>query len=167
VARLFVAVQPPDEVLDRIESLPRADAPGVRWTRRGHWHVTVRFLGDAEIAEAVAAVAVLDAPIAEARVGPAVSRLGRNVVCLPVAGLDGLARAVATATAAVGEPPDPRPFAGHLTLARLRHRAACGLAGTRFEATFPVASVDLVESTLTAEGPVYRVITERALRGAP
>lgn len=161
-----MAVQPPDWLLDRIEALPRPDGPGVRWTRRDHWHVTLRFLGDADVAEAVTALAVLDAPVAEARIGPAVSRLGRNVVCLPVGGLDDLARAVADATGAVGEPPDPRPFTGHLTLARLRNRAACGLAGTRFEASFPVTSVDLVASTLTGDGPVHRVVASRALRPA-
>ncbi len=30
--RLFVAVWPPDEILDEIAALPRADEPGVRWT---------------------------------------------------------------------------------------------------------------------------------------
>ena len=43
-----------------------------------------------------------------------------TVVCVPVAGLDELAAAVPRPTAAIGEPPDPRRFAGHLTLARLR-----------------------------------------------
>lgn len=162
--RLFVAVEPPPEVLDRIAALPRPDEPGVRWTRPEHWHVTLRFLGEAPLDAAVDALARLDAPVTVAELGPVVSRLGRNVVCLPVRGLDALATAVGEVTAEVGEPPDPRPFTGHLTLARLKHRGACGLAGTPFSATFPVTEVRLVRSELTAEGPVHTVEAVRALR---
>ncbi len=47
--RLFVAVVPPDEVLDDLEEHlePRRDAGvDVRWTDRHQWHVTLAFLGD-------------------------------------------------------------------------------------------------------------------------
>ena len=165
--RLFVAAALPDDVLDRIEALPRPDEPGVRWTTRPQWHVTVRFLGEADLDEAIAALAGLVAPVAVAELGPVVSRLGRNVVCLPVAGLDELAAAVGAATAVVGEPVDPRPFAGHVTLARLRNRAACGVTGTRFEASFAVTEVQLVRSSLTATGPVYTVEARRPLGSGP
>jgi 2'-5' RNA ligase len=164
VASLFVAVTPPDGVLDLIEALPRPAEPGVRWTARPQWHVTLRFLGEAEVAAARTALAALEAPGVTAEVGPAVSRLGRSVVCLPVGGLDELAAAVRAETAAVGEPVDPRPFAGHITLARLRHRAACGVTGTPFSARFGVEEVELVRSTLTADGPVYEVEARRRLR---
>lgn len=161
--RLFVAVTPPAEVLDRIALLPRPAEPGVRWTARSQWHVTLRFLGEAEVEPAATALDVVDAPPAVAEVGPVVSRLGRSVVCLPVAGLDGLAGAVREVTASVGEPPDPRPFAGHITLARLRRRAACGVTGTRFSASFGVEEIALVRSTLTADGPEYVVEARRRL----
>ena len=47
--RLFVAVWPPDDVLDLLAGLP-----GRRWLESGgraaaQWHVTLRFLGDAEV----------------------------------------------------------------------------------------------------------------------
>ena len=93
------------------------------------------------------------------------SRLGRNVVCLPVRGLEALAAAVAEATAGVGDPPDPRPFAGHLTLARLRDRAACGLAGARLVARFNVREVELVRSVLGAGGPSYETLLVQPLVG--
>lgn len=163
-SRLFVAVVPPDEVLEAVAALPRPSEPGVRWTRPDTWHVTLRFLGDrVDEAAALAALASLHGAPAVAEVGPQVSRLGRNVVCLPVHGLDALAAAVAAATARVGDPPDPRPFAGHLTLARLRHRAACGLAGTRFAAHFDVGEVELVRSVLGAGGPTYETLLVQPL----
>jgi 2'-5' RNA ligase len=154
-ARLFVAVIPPPEVLDRIAALPRPDEPGVRWTRRHQWHVTLRFLGDAPVDEVIERLAGLDHPAVTAELGPAVSRLGRGVVCVPVGGLESLAAAVAERTADVGDPPDPRPFAGHVTLARLRRRGACGLAGTPFRARFDVDRIELVNSQLGPGGPAY------------
>jgi RNA 2',3'-cyclic 3'-phosphodiesterase len=155
VPRLFVAATLPDEVLDALEALPRADEAGVRWTRREHWHVTLRFFGEAGLDEATAALQRLVAAPVEATMGPAVSRLGRNVICVPVAGLDDVAAAVTEATAGVGEPPDPRPFNGHVTLARLRKRGSCRLAGEPFRARFPVDEVHLVRSRLTDSGPEH------------
>jgi RNA 2',3'-cyclic 3'-phosphodiesterase len=161
--RLFVAVIPPDDVLDAIDALPRPVESGVRWTRREQWHVTLRFLGEASIDDAVDALEGLDAAPGRAVVGPAVSRLGRNVVCLPVHGLDALAAGVVEATAAVGEPPDPRPFTGHITLARLSRRGTCGLAGEPFSAAFEAEQVRLVRSRLTDAGPEYTVEATRPL----
>jgi len=164
VPRLFIAVEPPPEVLDRIAALPRPDEPGVRWTKRQHWHVTLRFLGEAPVDVAAAALSRLDAPTAVAELGPVVSRLGRNVICVPVRGLEELATAVSEVTADVGEPPDPRPFTGHLTLARLKRRGACRLAGVPFSASFPVTEVRLVRSELTGDGPIHAVELVQPLR---
>jgi 2'-5' RNA ligase len=159
-ARLFVAVWPPADVLDMLAALPRADEPGVRYTTRDQWHVTLRFLGRCDPADATAALEALtwpDEPVV-ARCGPAVSRLGRStVVVVPVRGLDALARAVRDVTAAVGER-EERLFSGHLTVARLKHRGACRVAGERFEATFAVPSVALVASELHPEGSRYTTL---------
>lgn len=156
--RLFVAALPDDATRAVLDALPRPEEPGVRWVPPDQWHVTLRFLGDAD---PVAVSRSLDAsplPRATARLGPVVSRFGRSTVVLPVAGLDELAAAVRAATAAVGPPPDPRPFAGHLTLARLRHRAACGVAGARCSSVFDVDEVVLVASDLRPEGAVHRIV---------
>jgi 2'-5' RNA ligase len=169
VTRLFVAVWPPEGVLDAIGALPRADEPGVRWTRREQWHVTLRFLGQAEVEAAAAALDTVRwdrLQPALVRLGPAVSRLGRSVICLPASGADGLAGSVAAATAEVGEPPDPRPFTGHLTLARIRNRGACRLAGHRFDREFRASEVTLVESRSSAGGARYVVVARFPLEGA-
>lgn len=157
MTRLFVAVRPPDEILDLIGSLDMAPAPGVRWVPRDQMHVTLRFLGDADVGEADTALRGLDLPGTTAEVGPKVMRLGHNVVCLPVAGLDGLAHAVSIATADLGDPPDRREFKGHITLARLRDRVRCALVGTPFEASWDVGSVELVSSVLGRDGATHRV----------
>jgi RNA 2',3'-cyclic 3'-phosphodiesterase len=155
--RLFVGVVPPDRVLDEIERLRRPERPGVRWTRRDQWHVTLRFLGEVDDPGPVAA-ALDAAPLSpcEARLGPRVRALGRQVVCLPVAGLDELAQAVTEATAGFGRPPEDRRFRGHVTLARLRRPARpSGLVGGPLEDRFPVTDVRLVRSRQADGGSRY------------
>src|SRR2546423_1820455 len=115
MARLFVALWPPAEVLDAVEALPRLPLAGARWTTRPQWHVTLRFLGAADARVAAAALDNVVAARCTAVLGPRPTRLGRGVLMLPVAGVDELAVAVVQATGHVGVPPDPRPFRGHLT----------------------------------------------------
>jgi 2'-5' RNA ligase len=158
--RLFVAAYPPIDVVDALAALPRSEADGVRWVPSEQYHVTVRFLGAADQASARAALDPVVRTIGPVRVvlGPRVSRLGRQVVCVPARGLERAAEIVAAATAELGEPPDPRPFRGHVTLARLRGRAACGLAGARFDASFEVSELHLVDSVTRPTGAEHTVL---------
>jgi RNA 2',3'-cyclic 3'-phosphodiesterase len=158
--RLFVAVYPPAEVIDALAALPRELTSGVRWIPPEQYHVTIRFLGDAEAEPVIAALdeVVPTLPRSAVVLGPQVSRLGRNVVCVPATGLDVVAGGIAGATAHFGIPPDPRPFRGHVTLARLRRRAACGLAGTAFDVTFEAGGVHLVESITRSEGAEHSLV---------
>jgi RNA 2',3'-cyclic 3'-phosphodiesterase len=174
--RLFVAVWPPAHVRDAMAELPRPVEPGVTWEPPERLHITLRFLGRTDPGAVTEALAGLDGERVgdgdggvEAVLGPVVSRLGRSVVCVPVAGLDALAAAVASRTADLGEPPDPRGFTGHLTLARLRHRAACGVAGHRFTARFGVDRVALVvsERDRNVEGSASGVLHYRTLAEIP
>lgn len=164
MARLFVAVWPPVEVLEQLEALPRLDEDGVRYVPVEQLHVTLRFLGHADPDPVAEALAVAQLPSATATIGPQVSRLGRSVLAVPVAGLDALAAAVTGATAELGDPPDARGFRGHLTLARLRHRGPCRMTGSRIRASFPVHEVTLVESTTRPQGPEYRTVARFPLR---
>jgi 2'-5' RNA ligase len=158
--RWFVAVVPPRGILDGLAVLPRPDSPGVRWEPSERWHVTLRFLGAADRRDVSAALASVRLPRATAVLGPRVERLGAGVVVAPVSGLDALAAAVVDATAAIGRPPDPRPFWGHLTLARLRRGAGCPLLGVAIGGAFVVREVVLVDSRTTPSGPRY-VVVER------
>lgn len=166
MSRLFIAAYPPPEVVAAIDELPRPTMTGVRWVPVDQWHLTLRFLGDADEGEAAAALAAVGPqPPAQVELGPFVSRLGRDIVCLPARGLDSLARAVVAATEDIGEPADPRPFAGHITLARLRNRGTCGLAGERFAASFEVRELSLVRSWLTPQGANHEVLAIHQLIG--
>lgn len=150
---------PPDEVLDRVAALARPAVDGLRWTTREQWHVTLRFLGQVDDVDAVAsALGSGSFARCDAKFGPAVDRFGRRVLHVPVAGLDDLGAAVVARTAELGEPPDDRPFRGHVTLARARSRRGVDLrklAGEPVAASWSVAEVVLVESHLHPKGARY------------
>ena len=167
MARLFVAVSPPQEVLDHVAALDRPEVAGVRWTDRSQWHVTLRFLGRVDdVAAAAEALAGVRAVPTVASLGPAVGRFGQRVLHVPVSGLDAVAAAVVAATAHVGEPPEERAFAGHLTLARVTGRAKVdlrALAGQTVEGSWDVEEVCLVESHLSPKGARYEILERVAL----
>ena len=166
--RFFVAVIPPADVLDLLATIPRDPRPDVRYTTREQWHVTLRYLGDADIGEASAAMERVDAPVAAAVLGPTVERLGRNVAMVPCAGLDDIAAAVRGATADMEHPmDDARPFVGHLTIARMKNARRCPATGFAVAAEFPVSEVHLVRSHLSRDGARYEVVTSRSLRATP
>ena len=110
-----------------MSDLPRPDLASLRWTTEDQWHITLRFLGEVE-APAAVADALREVPETlrqaeiddvEAVLGAATAWFrGRQILHVPVTGLEALARAVATATAPWGEgtddpsvlrPPDPGP----------------------------------------------------------
>lgn len=164
MARLFIAAWPPARVVEHLDrAIPRAPTAALRWVPPGNWHVTLRFLGRAEPGEVAEALADLQAETAEAVVGPVVTTLGRAIVCLPVSGLDLLARAVRDATAGVGEPPERRRFTGHLTLARREGRSPAVGVGHPFTDRFPVSEVALVQSETHPAGARYHVLVRHRL----
>lgn len=163
--RLFLAVWPPDHVVEELRGLRRKDQRGVRFLDPDTWHVTLRFLGDCAIDGVVAALDGLDEPTAIARLGPGVDVLSGRSLVVPVSGLDDLAAAIARRTVAIGEPPRRR-FIGHLTLARLKPQVAPPPAlGSFVDTTFVVDEIALVSSRLHPEGARYTIESTWALSG--
>ena len=163
--RLFVGVWPPPDVLATLGALPRPEHPAVRWTPHEQWHVTLRFLGEVADEEVPGLVEALVAvgrtcSAGQAVAGPATRRLGPGALVVPVAGVDHLAEAVRAATGFVGAPPEGRPFAGHLTVARGRgaRRIPRGLEGQPISATWLVDELALVRSRLDHHGSRYETL---------
>ncbi|HUY51957.1 MAG TPA: RNA 2',3'-cyclic phosphodiesterase [Streptosporangiaceae bacterium] len=135
--RLFVAVAVPAEAADELEAAvaPLRDSwPGLRWTGRDAWHLTLAFLG--EVNEAVCARLVprleraaarhpfLSLSLGGAGAFPGAARA--RVLWTGVQGerraLGALAASVAAGARRAGAPPgeEGRRFQPHLTLARCR-----------------------------------------------
>ncbi|MGD9997462.1 MAG: RNA 2',3'-cyclic phosphodiesterase [Ilumatobacteraceae bacterium] len=158
MARLFLAVWPPDDVVEELRLLHRKDQRGVRFVAPENWHITLRFVGDADPGGVVAA---LDGAMFEpttARLGPGVDVLDERVLVVPVQGLDAIAHTVRTRTRDIGEPA-PKRFVGHLTIARVKPRAPMPrVLGALVGAEFDVDEVALVQSRLHPDGARYETI---------
>ena len=158
IARLFVAVWPPPAVVEELTALHRKDERGVRFVAPEQWHVTLRFLGQADPDEVADALDRTTLPGAHAHLGPAVDVLAERALVVPVDGVDTLAAAVTKATRQIGEPP-PKRFVGHLTLARLkRHANAPRALGALVSANFDVDEIALVQSRLHPDGARYETL---------
>jgi 2'-5' RNA ligase len=155
--------------MDLISGLPRPEVPGLRWSPRPQWHVTLRFLGEVDHADgfALALGQLSGSGIAKAVLGPSTAWFpGRRVLQVPVGGLDDLAAQVNQAIAHVvdwrsGPVESEAVFRGHLTLARVRGRSridgelARQVEGVPIRAEWDVLQVSLVASTLRSDGARY------------
>jgi 2'-5' RNA ligase len=179
--RLFVAVPLPQEVTDRAAALLPEALPALKRVRPELMHVTLAFLGwtpdeclDA-VAEAARAAATGRAAfdLAFAGVGrfPASGR--PRIVWLGIGEGNGpLAALAASVTAELRRRElkfDERPFAPHLTLARLRVDASGPEARTVAAAVDGLAApvlgarvdrIAVVESVLSPKGPRYTARAE-------
>lgn len=159
--RLFIALWPPDDVIESLMTLPRKDQRGVRFVPPHNWHVTLRFLGEAEVGEVSAALDGAGLPSATATLAAGVDLLSGRALAIGVEGLDELAAAVADATLAIGDPPPKRPYRAHLTIARLQRAATLPPAmGASVGGSFGVESVALVRSRLERDGARYETLEE-------
>lgn len=158
MSRLFVAVWPPEDTLEELRALPRKDERGVRFVHPDSWHVTLRFLGEADPDRVEGA---LDAAVfrpATVRLGPAVDVLSERALVVPADGLDDAAAEVTRCTAGFGERVRRR-FVGHLTIARIKPYAHMPKAlGMMVAAEFPLTEVALVQSRLDPAGARYETI---------
>ena len=155
---------PPADVVTAIAALERPEVDGLRWTTEDQWHVTLKFLGEADLDDATARLATVVAEPTTAVMGPVTARFAQRIVQVPVAGLDDAAEAVAVAFG-----PEERPFNGHLTLARARERRGVDLrpfCGVLLAGEWPVDEITLVASELNPKGARYEVVARQVLQPA-
>jgi 2'-5' RNA ligase len=135
--RLFVAIDLPEAVCDRLAALC-AGVPGARWVDPVNFHLTLRFIGEVDnrtaddIDAALAAVRVPRFDLWLRDVG--IFGRGRGVRALwagvdPSEDLTRLQGKVENAAYSAGLPRETRKFSPHVTLARLRGVSASRLQG--------------------------------------
>jgi 2'-5' RNA ligase len=130
LGRAFVAVVPPDDVLDAVDAAAaRIEVPSTaRRTTRPQWHLTLQFLGNrvdfAAVAGALELLAVRGSAVQLGAAGAFPTERRGRVLWLGVTQGDALLVQLAAAVGAllepVGYPPEARPYHAHLTLARLK-----------------------------------------------
>lgn len=159
MTRLFVAAWPSAHVRSRLGDLTGSQpVVGERRVPFENWHVTLRYLGNADIDRVSERLRTADLPRVRAVLGPAVIDLDGRLIVVPVADVDRLAAAVRHATEGLGER-DSRPFLGHLTLARVRNGATSALRGQPIDGSFEIDEVALVTSQTLPSGAVYDTMT--------
>ncbi|HET9233532.1 MAG TPA: RNA 2',3'-cyclic phosphodiesterase [Candidatus Eisenbacteria bacterium] len=180
VARCFVAVFPPESVLEAVLDVRRSletMIPGVRWVASANLHFTVRFFGDLGASERKAAAEVIDRVAAE-RAGfdvelrgigvfsswkhPRVIWVGCGVGSDAFADL-GRALEMGFRDARLGKA--DKPFKPHLTLGRWRDFGAsvsedvvARVSSIGALGTFAVNEVGLIQSRLSPKGSTYTPI---------
>ena len=169
--RLFVAIQPPPDVRDRLLAAMGGIA-GARWQRDDQLHLTLRFIGEVDRHQgqdiAAALAGVRHAPFELALAQPGIfDRRGRIdslwIGVTPHDQVRELHVRVDQALRRVGVAPDGRSFLPHITIARFSRGNGVGAAG--FVPSIPLSSIGfrvegftLFESSLGSDGADYRPV---------
>ncbi len=133
--RLFTALEVPAAVAQNLSML-RGGLPGARWIEPSDYHVTLRFLGDIDDAQAHDVALELDS-IRRPPISVTIESLSafggsrpRAIVALvrSTNELEALQADHERAARRAGLSPEPRKFTPHVTLARLRSSGSFGVA---------------------------------------
>ena len=166
--RLFVAIRPPASIRDLLHDA-MGGVPGARWQSDEQLHLTLRFIGEVERAQAEdVAAALLDvrAPRLELALRGA-GRFGEGsragslwIGVTPHEPLIALHKKVEQACRRAGLPSEGRAYLPHVTVARLGRTAGpadafLSAAASLTSETFVVDAFGLYESRLGGEGASY------------
>ncbi|WP_457796607.1 RNA 2',3'-cyclic phosphodiesterase [Methylocystis sp. S23] len=133
--RLFTALEVPPHIAESLSRL-RGGVSGARWIDVENYHITLRFLGDVDDAfarDAANALAYIERPELEVRIDQLASFGGdkpRAIVARvrPDQPLMEMQAEQERLMRRLGAPPEPRKFAPHVTLARLRGSNSASVA---------------------------------------
>ena len=171
--RSFVALDLPDYVAESLTSTVNdlsERLQGVRWTRPGNLHLTLKFLGDVqtskidEISGVIDEVASGHGPVSLSlgSVGAFPNRRRAKVICV---GLDGVVQplidlhcGIDQALSSVGFKREQRAFRPHLTLGRSRSGTTLRDDIAVPECVFVCEQVSLVRSDLRPDGAQYSTL---------
>lgn len=170
--RLFTAIELPAELAERLAA-QGVGLPGARWVAAHNLHLTLRFIGEVDEAAAEeihAQLLAVTAPpftLTLAGLGLFGDRHRAHTLWQGVersAALALLAGRVDAAVVRAGLPPEPRKFAPHISLARIkdsppgRIQAFIAAAPSHRAETVAVDGFALFRSILGRHGPEYDVL---------
>lgn len=167
-ARLFTAVVPPAGAVDAlardVARLP--SVPGLRWTPRSQWHITLGFFGTDDVGARQEWLGPRLAGIAAPRIRLAGSGTFSGVLWCGVGGED-----IAELAAAAGADEQRRAFHPHVTLARGRPPGGIDpvaeLLGDHRGPRWTASEVVLLRSDRGSAGPVYTHVARYPLSAPP
>ena len=176
--RLFVGLGLPSGVAERLAA-QGFGLPGARWVPARNLHLTLRFIGELneadalELHEQLSLVSQPTFTLTLAGIGVFGDRHRAHTLWQGVDKSEDLIRLAARVELAAikaGQKPEPRKFAPHITLARIKETAPARIQ--EFLAAVPPHRMDVVpveevllfRSTLGRNGPEYDVLERYPLR---
>ncbi len=188
--RTFIAIELPKAVQDalaEVEARLKKEKPPVRWVAPDKIHVTLHFLGEIPPAE-VEAISAMTVRVAAEAAPFEIEATGTGVfpnsnrprvIWVGIDGdmekLEALHASLGRELAALGFPPEKRPFSPHLTMGRVRDHSspsearALGTAVARLEVPslgrWHVDQILVIRSDLRPEGPLYSPLQVAKLGG--
>ncbi len=178
--RLFVAIEIPPALRSELARLQNG-VPGARWVEPENFHLTLRFIGEAnnsvarDIDDELSRISAIGFELAIRGVDYFADGAKLNALYAAVANnpaLDHLQQKVSTAIARAGIQTDRKRFVPHVTLARFSGRQDAGHHLAQFVAShslwrpapFDVEHFSLYSSLMRPEGSLYRVEAEYPLQ---
>lgn len=168
--RLFVAVTLPEGLRERLSDLGHG-LPGARWVAAENLHLTLRFIGEVDgadardIDESLVAIRAPAFQLALQGFGLFGDKRRPRALWAGVGASDELTRLqekVEQAVVRAGRPPERRKFKPHVTLARFASSPGAKLQDFLAvhalfrSAPFPVEGISLFSSFLSNSGAIYR-----------
>lgn len=178
--RLFIALDLPEDVKERLQRLKRG-AEGVRWLPPEQLHLTLLFLGDVPdealtaICRGLAAISTASFELRLAKTGCFPGRSRPRVLWVAPdhqPALHGLAARIRETVLACGIQLEQRGFSPHVTVARIKENRPCETARfldahvQELSLAFEVREFILFQSTLTAQGALHRDLLRIPLKQA-
>ena len=183
--RAFIAIELSAEIKDslaQIQSHLKYSAADVKWIETGNIHLTLKFLGDITEENCEKIRSILD------EIGRSTKPFQisiKNIGAFPNinyprviwVGLDkgtveskALAENISEEMLKIGFQKEPRPFAPHLTIGRVRSpknkealKEKIGTCQMPITKPQPISSIILFESKLSPKGPIYTKLHETKL----
>lgn len=177
--RSFIAIELPPHIqagLERITGRMKTSTTDVRWVRTADIHLTLKFLGDVdeervpELAASIAACTAGTAPftLAVRSLGAFPNEHNPQIIWIGAEDESGrlsrMQQALETGLAGIGFKAEKRPFAPHLTLARIKSSRGKEAARRALKectsaecGSYEVEHICLFKSDLTPGGAVYTI----------
>ncbi|MGH8034452.1 MAG: RNA 2',3'-cyclic phosphodiesterase [Lysobacterales bacterium] len=166
--RLFIGAPiPPGEAFSAATRNLERIVPGAQAVPVGSWHVTLRFFGEVDdwreaamaMQMALGSLVPVSARVCGVGAFPNPHRARIAWAAVDAPGLIEVEQRIRQATAGIGNPPDQRAFAPHVTLARLSHPGNLESWTEAQQDTLffegELAQIVLFRSDLTGGVPVY------------
>jgi 2'-5' RNA ligase len=174
--RLFIAISPPDKIKEELALLAgslSSGEPGLKKVQKENCHITLKFLGEVDekkLEEIKAELSKIEAEKFKISLKGTGAFPNESYVRVVWVGVEEgkqeslrLQEEIDQELSKIGFPKE-KNFEPHLTIARVKFlKDKPGflekLRKAKFSSSFSAGSIELIESSLTPNGPIYKVIS--------